>query len=247
MTISTVLLVMLALVTYGLISRKLKGSILTGPLLFAIFGLLVGPWALGLISIEVSHEDLHTLAEITLVLVLFSDAASIDLAQLRRDHNLPVRMLLIGMPLTIILGTFAAVVMFSGFGFWEAALLAAILAPTDAALGQAVVSNPLVPVRIRQALNVESGLNDGIALPFVLAFAAYAGSLDGGGETGSWIVFAAKQIVFGSLAGVFLGYVGGKLMAWSNRSGWVSESAEGMIALGLAFDVGLLADDLCDT
>jgi NhaP-type Na+/H+ or K+/H+ antiporter len=244
MTISTVLLVMLALVTYGLISRKLKGSILTGPLLFAIFGLIVGPWALGLISIEVSHEDLHTLAEVTLVLVLFSDAASIDLAQLRRDHNLPVRMLLIGMPLTIILGTFAAVVMFSGFGFWEAALLAAILAPTDAALGQAVVSNPLVPVRIRQALNVESGLNDGIALPFVLAFAAYAGSLDGGGETGSWIVFAAKQIVFGSLAGVFLGYVGGKLMAWSNRSGWASESAEGMIALGLAFGAFALAESV---
>jgi len=235
---------MLGLVAYGLISRKLKGSILTGPLLFSIFGLIAGPAALGLISMEVSHESLHTLAEVTLILVLFSDAASIDLVQLRRDHNLPVRMLLIGMPLSIVLGTFAAVIMFSGFGIWEAALLAAILAPTDAALGQSVVSNPIVPVRIRQALDVESGLNDGIALPFVLAFAAYAVSLDGVGETGSWLLFAAKQIVFGSLAGVLLGYVGGKLMAWCYRSEWTSENAEGMISLGLAFGAFALAESV---
>ena len=168
MDVTAILAITLALIAYGLISRKIEGSILTGPIMFSVFGLVAGPAALGLIPLQIGNEALHLLAEVTLILVLFSDAANIDLVQLRRDHNLPVRMLLVGLPLTIVLGTVAAWLMFDGFGLWEAALLAAILAPTDAALGQAVVSNRLVQVRIRQALNVESGLNDGIALPFVL-------------------------------------------------------------------------------
>ena len=94
------LAITLALVAYGLISRKIEGSILTGPTLFTVFGLVAGPAALGLIPLQMGNEALHLLVEVTLILVLFSDAANIDLAQLRRDHNLPVRMLLVGMPLT---------------------------------------------------------------------------------------------------------------------------------------------------
>ena len=172
-----ILSITVALVAYGLVSQKLDGSVLTGPMLFSVFGFLAGPAYFGLIEIQVSNESLHLLAEVTLILVLFSDAASIDLMQLRRDHNLPVRMLLIGMPLSIALGMVVAVLMFDDLDIWEAALLAAVLAPTDAALGRAVVSNPRVPVRIRQALNVESGLNDGIALPFILIFIAIAGAM----------------------------------------------------------------------
>jgi NhaP-type Na+/H+ or K+/H+ antiporter len=151
-------------------------------------------------------------------------------------------MLLVGMPLTIALGTVAAMLIFDGLDVWEAALLAAILAPTDAALGQAVVTNPRVPVRIRQALNVESGLNDGIALPFVLIFAAIAGAMSADIDTGAWLLVAAKQVVFGPLAGIAIGYLGARLVAACYRSKWMSESAEGMIALGLAFGAYALAE-----
>ena len=120
------LAITLALVAYGLISRKIEGSILTGPTLFTVFGLVAGPAALGLIPLQMGNEALHLLVEVTLILVLFSDAANIDLAQLRRDHNLPVRMLLVGMPLTIALGAVAAWLLFDGFGLLEAALLAAM-------------------------------------------------------------------------------------------------------------------------
>jgi NhaP-type Na+/H+ or K+/H+ antiporter len=210
--------------------------------LFSVFGLIAGPAALGLIQLQISNESLHLLAEVTLILVLFSDAASIDLDQLRRDHNIPVRMLLVGLPLTIALGAAAALLLFNDFRFWEAALLAAILAPTDAALGQAVVSNRLVPVRIRQALNVESGLNDGIALPFVLIFAAFASAMHAEANAVEWLLFGAKQVVFGPLVGIAIGYVGARLVSSCNRTQWMSEGAEGMIALGLAFGAFALAE-----
>ena len=242
MHITAILAITLALIAYGLISRKIEGTILTGPILFTAFGLIAGPAGVGLITIEISNGSLHVLAEVTLILVLFSDAASINLGQLRRDHNLPVRMLLVGMPLTIVLGTGVAWLLFDGLRLWEAALLAAILAPTDAALGQAVVSNQLVPIRIRQALNVESGLNDGIALPFVLIFAAFASAMQPDTDTSAWLLFGAKQVVFGTIAGIAIGYAGGKLVARCYRTQWMSESAEGMIALGLAFGAFALAE-----
>ena len=242
MNLTAILAVTVALIAYGLVSRKLEGSVLTGPMLFTAFGLVAGPAFLGIVPLQIDNQSVHLLAEVTLILVLFSDAANIDLGQLRRDHNLPVRMLLIGMPLTIALGAAAALLFFGSLGFWEALLLAAILVPTDAALGQAVVSNRLVPVRIRQALNVESGLNDGIALPFVLIFAAFASAMHVDTGTGEWLLFGAKQIVFGPIAGIAIGYVGARLVARCYRTQWMSESAEGMIALGLAFGAFALAE-----
>ena len=159
---------------YSLISGRLKATIITAPMVLTAFGLIVGTAGLSIVGVDTKHSAIHLVAEITLILVLFTDAARIDISRLRRDHNLPVRMLLIGLPLTIIAGTLLARLLFPSFQFWEAALLAALLAPTDAALGQAVISAKAVPVRIRQAINVESGLNDGIALPAVLLFAALA-------------------------------------------------------------------------
>ena len=241
---TALLSIALAFIAYGLVSRRIEGSILTGPMVFSAFGLIAGPAGLGLISLEISNDALHLLAEVTLLLVLFSDAASIDLNQLRRDHNLPVRMLLVGMPLTILIGTGTAWLLFDTFGLWEMALLAAILAPTDAALGQAVVSNNLVPLRIRQALNVESGLNDGLALPFVLIFAAFASAMSAETDAAIWLVFGIAQVVFGPLAGVAIGFLGGKLVARCYRSEWMSERAEGMIALGLAFSAFALAETI---
>ncbi len=244
MNLTATLSVALALIAFGLVSKKLEGTIVTGPMLFSVFGFVAGPALLGLVPVHVSNESVHLLAEVTLILVLFSDAANIDLAQLRRDHNLPVRMLGIGMPLTIVLGTAAALFLFDDLSFWEAALLAAILVPTDAALGQAVVSNSLVPVRIRQALNVESGLNDGIALPFVLIFAAFASAMHSDTNAGEWVVFAGKQVILGPIAGIAIGYAGARLAAACNRAQWMSETAEGMIALGIAFGAFALAETI---
>ena len=162
------------LLAFALASRKLSGSILSGPMLFAGFGFLIGPQVLGWVNLEISNRVMQTIAEITLVVVLFTDAASTDFKLFRQSRNLPLRMLLIGMPLAVGLGTIAALGLFPGWSLWEAALLAAILTPTDAALGQAVTENETIPERIRTAIGSESGLNDGLALPLVVLFAALA-------------------------------------------------------------------------
>lgn len=244
MSHTSILIVLLAFLAYGLLSRRLESTILTGPMLFAGFGLVIGPVGADLIPFEITSSTIHTLAEITLILVLFSDAAAIDFWQLRRDHNLPIRMLLIGMPLTIGLTGLAAFMLMPDFTIWEAALLGAILAPTDAALGQAVITNRAVPVRIRQALNVESGLNDGIALPLVLVFAALASPAVDANAPDGFFGDAAIQLAVAPLTGIFVGVAGGKLVGFCYRRAWMSETAEGMIALALAFGAFLLAEAL---
>ncbi len=167
-------IVALSLLAVAAVSRRLSGSPVTAAMLFVAIGLLVGPKALGGIDLESSSATVRALAEATLALVLFCDASRIDLRQLRLDVGLPVRLLGIGLPLTIALGTLAAVVIFDQLSVEEALILAVVLAPTDAALGQAVVTEPRVPVRIRQGLNVESGLNDGICVPLLFAAVAVA-------------------------------------------------------------------------
>ena len=230
-----VVVVAMALLGYGLISRRLSGTALTGPLLFTLFGLAVSDVGLGLVPLDMSEEILHLLAEVTLILVLFADAAAIDLKQLRREHNLPLRMLIIGMPLSIALGTLAAVLLFPALSWWEAALLAAILAPTDAALGQAVVASPAVPARIRLAINVESGLNDGIALPLVLLFGSLAAAAGGMASERNWIEFVALQLTLGPAIGAAVGWAGARLVARAYQARWMSDLSEGIIALALAF------------
>jgi len=148
---------------------------------------------------------IRTLAELTLVVVLFTDASRIAFSCVRREGSLPFRMLGIGLPLTIAAGTAGVLLLLPGFGWLEAALLAAILAPTDAALGQAVVSNPMVPGRIRQTLNVERVLNDGIALPVVLVLASLAGATNGESDAGHWLLFAALAVALGPLVGFAVG------------------------------------------
>ena len=222
------------IVAYGLISKKVEGTIITAPMVFILFGFVISPAGFGLTEINLGHGAIHTLAEVTLVLVLFSDAARIDLALLRREHTLPVRMLSIGLPLTMGAGILVGALIFSDFSIWEIALLAAILAPTDAALGQSVVSSPYVPVRIRQALNVESGLNDGIALPVILIFASCAGAASGDKSIAYWAQFVAMQVILGPLVGIAVGYVGARLIDAAATKGWLTESFEGLSALGIA-------------
>lgn len=239
--------VVIALITatllgYSLVSGRLVGTILTAPLIFAAIGFLVSPAGLGIAPVEVDHSVIHLIAELTLILVLFTDAARIDLAEVRRDHVLPTRMLLIGLPLTIAAGMFFALWLFPAFSIWEAALLAALLAPTDAALGQAVVSAKIVPVRIRQTINIESGLNDGIALPAVLLFAALASAHFESGDSASWIKFGLQQVTLGPLVGVLLGYVGARLLDQAAERQWMNDAAQGIGILSLAAFIYVAAE-----
>lgn len=150
---------------FGLVSRRLEGTVLTAPIVFVVAGFVLGPAGLDVVEFKLDDHTVLLLGEIALALVLFTDAARINLSALRENEALPLRLLGIGMPLTIALGTLVAALVLTDLTFWEAAIVGTVLAPTDAALGQAVVSNPRVPVRVRQALNVEAGLNDGLSVP----------------------------------------------------------------------------------
>ena len=221
MDLQTLAIVTAALLLYALVSGRLRGTIITAPLVFIVFGFAVGGGGLDIVSMNVGHSGIHFVAEFTLILVLFTDASRIDLGRVRQDHNLPTRMLAVGLPLTIVAGTVVA-------------LLAALLAPTDAALGQAVVSATEVPVRIRQAVNIESGLNDGIALPVVLLFAAMAGAIPGATAAGEWLRFGLLQVTLGPLVGASLGYAGARLLDEAGERGWTTTSFQGVGILALA-------------
>ncbi len=196
---------------YALVSERLAMSPITAPMVFTTVGMIVGASGLGWFDLGLKGEATSLLVEATLVLVLFTDAIRIDLRALRRQAALPGRLLGVGLPLTIVTGALAAALIVPELGLVEAALLAAVLAPTDAALGQAVVSDPRLPVRIRQTLNVESGLNDGIAVPVVTVLLA-AAAAEAVGGAGDWVGLAAREVGFGILAGLLAGVIGGRLL-----------------------------------
>lgn len=227
------LLVALAVLCFALVSQKLALSPITAPMVFTGIGIAVGPAGLGVFDLQLRGEAVSILVEATLVLVLFTDAIRIDLRALRREAGIPGRLLGVGMPLTILAGTAAAYVIVPGLGLAEAALLAAVLAPTDAALGQAVVSDRRLPARIRQALNVESGLNDGVAVPVVTVLLAVVVAEEVGG-TADWISFAASQVGWGLAAGLLAGSAGGLLLDRRVRAGAVEGVYRQLGALSLA-------------
>lgn len=222
------------LVGFGLVSRRLAATPLTAPMIFVAVGFAASEHGLGWVHAELGDQAIHGLGELTLTLVLFADASRIDLGALRRELGLPVRLLGIGMPLTIGAGTAVAKLLMPELSWMEAATLGTILAPTDAALGQAVVSLPAVPERIRQALNVESGLNDGIAVPVVLVFISLASRTPEGRSMGEWALFAAEQVTLGPLTGVVIGGLGGRLIGLAKARGWMSETYYRLSGIGLA-------------
>ncbi len=169
-------LAILALFTliYSFVAGRIERTWISGPIVFTAFGLLVGPVGLDILPLDTDGETMRNLAELTLALVLFTDAAGADVGVLRQARTLPIRLLLIGLPLTILLGYGLGVLLIDSLSLLEIALLATLLAPTDAALGKAVVTNEAVPDEVRQGLNVESGLNDGICVPILFVFLALA-------------------------------------------------------------------------
>ena len=220
-------------VAYTLVASKLARWWITGPMVFVAAGAILGPGGLGVLPLSLTNETVLITTELTLALLLFSDASTVRLRDVEGDTGLPRRLLFVGLPLTILAGTLLAYLMFPAVGWAAAALIATILAPTDAALGLAVVTNKAVPVRIRRALNVESGLNDGIVTPFVTLFIAAVAAEEALGDT-AWGLEALKQIGFAIVAAVVVGYVGGKLLAAADARGWTSDVSEQIAILALA-------------
>jgi sodium/hydrogen antiporter len=229
---------------FGLVSRRLEGTVLTAPLMFVAAGIVLGPAGLGLVEFGLDDHTVLLLGEIALAIVLFTDAARINLSALRQNEGLPLRLLGIGMPLTIALGTVVAALVLTDLSFWEAAIVGAVLAPTDAALGQAVVSNPRVPVRVRQSLNVEAGLNDGLTVPFLALFLTLAVAEEELQPASYWIRFALEQIGLGVIVGIGIGLVGGWLVSRASERGWMTDSSQRLALLALAIIAWALADQV---
>jgi sodium/hydrogen antiporter len=231
-SVSDLAIVSALIFVWATLSARLERFDVTAPITFILAGLLLTHGPLAPLGFAPSNEVVKTLAEITLVLVLFSDASRVGLRDLRTDMGLCVRLLAIGLPLTIGLGTLIALPVVGTGNPWLALLVGAALAPTDAALGAGMMVNPAVPVRIRRLINVESGLNDGIATPFVLI--ALAGLGSSGHASGIGAAEAAAELALGVAIGAVVGGVGGYLVRVASDRGWVAGSFAGSAVLALA-------------
>ena len=210
---------------YGVLSRPLDRSPFGGAILFTAAGLALGVHGLGVLHFDIGAEGLSLLAELALAMVLFTAAANVDLRELSRSASLPRRLLLAGLPLTIVLGFACAYPLVGGLSLVELAILAVVLAPTDAALGKAVVTDEAVPSRIRTGLNMESGLNDGICVPLFLA--ALAAATESVGEQGFAklaVRLVGEQIGIGALVGIGVSLFGALLIKTFALRGWIVES-----------------------
>ena len=212
--------VAITLVAYALLSRRLRTTVVSGALLFAGAGLLAGGRGLGIVTPGPQSQETRLLFEATLAVVLFTDAAATSTTALLRERVMPLRLLAIGLPLSILAGWGVALALPSQLSLWEAALVGAILAPTDAALGEAVISNPRVPALVRDGLSVESGLNDGLALPFVTIFVALALAANGQESSVHVVETFLRAIVLSAAIGVAMAWVVTKLLLWSQERGW---------------------------
>ena len=219
----TLALIALFTLVYSSVAGAVERTWVSGPIVFTCFGLLVGPLGLDLLSWETDSETIRSLAEVTLAMMLFTDAAGADMSVLKKTAGLPTRLLLIGLPLTIVLGFGVGVLLVDSLSLFTIALLATMLAPTDAALGKAVVTNESVPDNIRQGLNVESGLNDGICVPILFVFLALA--LDKAGDAGPWtlaIKLVVEEIGIGLAVGLLLTLAAAKLLKTALRRKWLT-------------------------
>ena len=208
---------------YSIVASRLERTPIAGALVYVAAGILCGPAVFNLIDLKADAEEISFMAELTLAVVLFSDSANANVGVLRKFREIPCRLLLVGLPLTILLGIGVGAVLFPDLGFYQIALLATMLAPTDAALGKAVVTNKAVPVSVRESLNAESGLNDGICVPVLLLFLALAaGKASGWQAAGLAVVLPLKSIGIGAAVGIGLSLAGSLVLRSASRRGWTS-------------------------
>ena len=223
----------LVILGYGLFSKLLAKYNISGPMIFTIVGVLFSPMVFGGKPLNANAESVQILAEITLIVVLFSDAAALNLQQLKAHWRLPVRLLFVALPMTILFATLTAMWFYPHEPTLYALLLALILAPTDAALGKIVVSDERIPSTVRNTINVESGLNDGIVFPVLLTVLTMISSNSATAESG-WMAYIAQQIAIGAVAGAFAGWAGAKIMMQAHQRGWMVHQYSNLAPIALA-------------
>ncbi|MBO1254687.1 cation:proton antiporter [Alteromonas sp. 5E99-2] len=217
---------------YTMLAKRLSTTVITAPIVFITIGLIFS--YVGFFTDIETEETIHLVAEIALIILLFLDASQINLKRLKYRNSWPLRMLLIGLPLCVAIGTGVGLLFFPEWPWVFVALVAAVLAPTDAALGEAVIQNKAVPVNTRQTLTVESGLNDGLALPFILFFAAlFVASSAEDTSTVHWLIFGGSQVLIGIAVGVAMGWTSGKLFLFAESKNLTSNVYEGIGVLAL--------------
>lgn len=221
---------------FGLFSKVAENSPITGPMFFTTIGLIFSPLGLNLITLDMDSEGIKLIAEITLIIILFVDASFIPLKHFKtRLQGLPARLLLVGLPITMVFGSFIAIYTFPEYSIWSLLLLALILSPTDAALGQAVVTSKAVPLKIRESISTESGLNDGISLPPIFVCLAVIAS--GTGQISAednWLAFIALQLSLGPAIGALVGFIGGKLIEYAHNKQWMNTVFQRLTCLSIA-------------
>ncbi len=226
--------IMAIIVIWGFLSAALDRRGITSAMVFVAAGFLVGTKVLGLLDTPLEGATVERVTEVALVLLLFSDAARLDVRALRHELGWPGRLLLIGLPLTMLAGTGVGLLVFPGMAVACVVLLSTMLCSTDAALGQKVVTDTSVPARVRQALDVESGLNDGLAVPFFLVALDVANAELTTGVTWAVVHNAAVQIGWGLAAGLAAGLAGGFLFRVADRRGWVGSTWRQVVPLAIA-------------
>ncbi|HVN52408.1 MAG TPA: cation:proton antiporter [Acidimicrobiales bacterium] len=230
---TAVAVVAACLLLWGLVSARLERFDVSAPIAFVVMGLVVSHGPTAVIDVKLQSETVRTMAELTLALVLFADASRVNVRALRADAAIPARLLVIGLPLTIAAGTGVAAALLGGTDWWLAASIGAIVAPTDAALGATIMQDPRVPSAVRRCLTVESGLNDGIATPFVNLFLAGAISAEAV-HSSTTIASAAVDLVGGAGIGVGVGIVGAIAARAAARAGWSAPGSRAFATLALA-------------
>ena len=238
-----VILFFALLFVFALFSRRLRESPVTAQMVFSLTGLFLGFIFALEVSPEFDRELFLLVAEVALVLVLFSDASGIDFNTFRKN-KLILKMLSIGLILTIIAGILVGTYLLTDLVLWEVAALATVLAPTDAALGQIVVQNKKLPHQIRETLEIESGLNDGIAVPFLFLFLAIGLAEETFKPINYFLITTLEQIGFGVLIGLVLGLIGGWLVLQAKKKGWITKTYQRLALLAIAILSWLTADQL---
>jgi len=221
---------------FGLFSKVAERSIITAPMAFVSIGLILGPLGFSWLHVQTDAHGIQLLAELTLIIILFVDASFIKLTNIRsRLKGLPARLLLIGLPLTMVLGATFAFLLFPATDIWLLVVLALILSPTDAALGQAVVKSEKVPTNIRDSISAESGLNDGISLPPIfLCLAVIASGLGHISSEDHWLTFMVMQLTLGPLIGGAIGHIGGRAIEFAHQIDWMDTVFQRLTCLSIA-------------
>jgi len=229
----TILGVTLVILGYGYFSKLLGKYNISGPMVFTSVGILLSSLVLSNKPVYFNTEAVQIIAEIALIVVLFSDAATLNIKHLKEKWRLPTRLLFVALPISILFTYFTAQLFFPEESALYLLLLALILAPTDAALGKVVVSDKRVPETVRNTINVESGLNDGIVFPILLTVLALITS-DGSGSSQGWVSYIIQQIFIGAVAGAFIGWGGAKISQITIKKEWIEHQYLNLIPIALA-------------